>query len=157
RGLTFTGIPAPAASQGAPGGLGAASSDSGDAARPALLDPVPAPAQVTATTGDNWIDGFQYTLPNVIDPSRQVRLDKVLGLGKGTAAVDGSTYVFSDSADPDNNWVLIGWDQQGEPFQPILLARGNVIVSPGTQATNSFSWSKGLYIVRNENPEVQSH
>jgi hypothetical protein len=150
RGLSFMGLPAPTSTEVAPSSLGGASSYSSASS-------APAPAQVSGTSGDNWIDSFQYSLPAVIDSSHQLVLGKLLVVGKGAKEVDGTKYVFSDSTDPDNNWVLIGWDQQGQPFQPILLARGKVTLAPGTPTANTFSWSNGLYIVRNQNPEVNSH
>src|SRR5262245_38492199 len=67
---------------------------------------------------------------------------------------ENTEIVFGES---DDDWVLIGFSEDTQPFVPLLLARGEVTLSPEADKGNTIAWTNGLYIVRNENPEVATH
>src|SRR3954466_10919887 len=98
-----------------------------------LLTPAASPP--VGAADDGWIQNFNHPLP---DPSDATRTHK-LGLLKfdsektWSPSPDGKSIIFGTTSD---DWTLIGLDAPGQPYKPILVARGIVTLTPDATKGN---------------------
>lgn len=117
-----------------------------------LLTPPAAPP--VGAADDGWIQNFNHPLPDPSDATRTFKLGllKFDSQKPWSSSPDGMSITFGST---DDDWTLIGLDPPGQPYKPILVARGVVTLTPDATKADPFGWSVGLYIVRNDGSNVR--